>query len=230
MIMTNRTTLIAGVSLLIGIGAIMIAFSFALALGCGSLPHVTPQPRDLHQAAFATVQLDYSCGAADPFPGPSEFRRNPGVTFASHYETGTVISERYVLSALHAFDKPCPWIPSITAWVGDRPLRMYIERRDTDPDGLVRLEILSGSTFGLGVAPPQLGDGDAGAYVNPIRVASIHGTFTGDLTSLVDSLYPGDGGAGVYSPSGLFIGIVLGIDDYGRLHVKRVDSSWLEGT
>lgn len=179
---------------------------------CAPLSHIDPQPRTDIQAARATVAVSVNCSSADPFGS------RVTTSWFAHTATGTLIAGAFILSAAHAFP-PCSEIPRITVWDGRRPHRAWIDRQGDD---IVRLEMLDAVS---GIAPPELGDSDGLHYV----MTTTRGVFTGARRDLAALGRPGDSGAGVYSSSGLLVGLLLGTDDYGGIRIARVDANWLEG-
>lgn len=199
-------------------GSLLIIF---VALGaCSSQTHVEPKPRTTTDAARAAVDVHVTCGL-------SAFGRYTQLRDPSRGR-GVMISERHVLTAAHVVR--CPDIPSVVITLYDgRRFTMIVERDElTFGDGvtdIARLVIPSGSTFQRHIPPPTLGDGDGLHYM----IARRSGTVSGTRHDIAARFGPGDSGAGVYSPAGALVGLLIAGDERD-IAIARVDSTWLAGT
>lgn len=188
----------------------IVGLLLVLIAACSSLPRVQPRLRSDLDAARATVRIEASCG-----------------DWWSHVGTGVIVSERAVLTAAHVVAY-CPELPTIVVELFDhRRMSVIVDRDDLtfgdERTDLARLVIPSGSTFRRFIAPPMLGNSDGLHY----GIATRWDMHRGDRRALARFVRPGDSGAGVYTPSGALVGLLLGTDETGGIRIVRVDDSWL---
>ncbi len=136
-----------------------------------------------------------------------------------------LISERHILTAAHLVR--CPDHPRVIVTLYDgRRIRMSVQRDEATfegkRDGLARL--VSIDPVRRFIAPPEIGGSDRW-----FTIARRSGTVSGDRHAIARYFGEGDSGAGVYTSSGLLVGVLLGGSEHD-ITIAPVDPTWLEGT
>ncbi len=194
---------------------------------CYHLAHVEPLARLPATAAYATVLITAACNDLASATDPHVDLGDIPLKRPTH-ATGTVISERHVLTAYHAVH--CPGeITHVVVTLSDGRRRDAVVIREDEDQDLALLEMDSGGYFNLYISPPEL------AWINPgvhACAALLRGQSCGyalGLTLFDLHAQPGDSGAAVYDDAGRLLGLVSGGTKTWTT-IAPLDPSWLAGT
>lgn len=194
-----------------------------LLAACGTLPHITPAPRDGAAQHATVVKVTSNCEQPTNLADYSFYE--------SKTATGVVVSGKHVITAAHVVR--CAQIPSVRITFADgEEMPMWVERDDAmfgDGKDLSRLVVKGAYDRISTVPPPKLG------YADPGDVACIQFADRPSACGRVLHKHrldiatrPGDSGAPVYVGE-----ILVGVVTHGNGHTTvylPADVSWLEGT